>query len=248
MKDVFVSAPFRVVPVGQTKSDNAAYLMIMSSSPGILNGDRYDLRVKVEENARLQLQSQSYQRLFHMDGEATQLMQIELADNSGFSFVPHPVVPHKNSTFKSITKVEMGTNCAFLMSEIITCGRKLHGEVFAFKHFQNLIEIRHQNRLIFKDNVLLQPNLMPLSSIGILEGFTHQGTIAYINTANEPVGDMIELFFEMMQLESDIQFGISRIQHHGFVLRCLGQGAEQVFDCFQRIQNLIWEGNKLVSS
>lgn len=241
MKDVFVSPPFRVVPVGQTMADDAAYLMIMSSSPGILDDDRYDITVQVEENARLQLQSQSYQRLFKMDGQASQEMRISLADNSAFAYVPHPIVPHADSTFKSVTRADMGDNCSFLMSEIITCGRKHHGEVFLFHHFQNLIEVRHHNRLILKDNVLLQPDLMRLESIGQMEGFTHQGTFVYINTQQRAVDELIESFYEELVEERDIEFGISKIQHDGFVIRCMGNGGEQMYNCFQRVQNKIWE-------
>lgn len=246
MKDVFVSPPFRVVPVGQTMSDDAAYLMVMSSSPGILDGDHYDLHVEVEENARLQLQSQSYQRLFTMVGGASQQMQIVLNDNSSFAYVPHPIVPHADSTFRSIAKVEMGENCDLLMSEIITCGRKHHGEVFRFRHFQNLVEIRHQNRLILKDNVLLQPDLMQLGAMGQLEGYTHQGTLMYINTQKLPVDDLIEQFQEMLDGEPDMQCGISRIQRDGFVVRCLGNGGEQIYDCFQRIQNHVWDEKSML--
>lgn len=246
MKDVFVSPPFRVVPVGQTMSDDAAYLMVMSSSPGILDGDHYDLHVEVEENARLQLQSQSYQRLFTMEGGASQQMQIVLNDNSSFAYVPHPIVPHADSTFRSIAKVEMGENCDLLMSEIITCGRKHHGEVFRFRHFQNLVEIWHRNRLILKDNVLLQPDLMQLGAMGQLEGYTHQGTLMYINTQKLLVEDLIEQFQEMLDGEQDMQCGISRIQHDGFVVRCLGNGGEQIYDCFQRIQNHVWDEKRML--
>lgn len=241
MKDVFVSVPFRVVPVGQTKSSRCAYLMVMSSSPGILNGDHYHIDVKVEKNARLQLQSQSYQRLFNMDGEASQLMNVVLEDHSAFSYVPHPVVPHTNSTFKSIAKVDIGRDCEFLMSEIITCGRKHHGEVFRFKHFQNLIEVRHQNQILLKDKVMLEPGLIDLGAIGQLEGFTHQGTFIYINTKMRPVADLIEMLHEKLQAEDGLEFGISKMQGDGFVLRCLGHGGEQIYDSFQRIQDIIWE-------
>ncbi len=241
LKDVFVSPPFRVTPVGQIKSDNAAYLMIVSSSPGILDGDRYDLQITVEENARLQLQSQSYQRLFYMDGEASQQLAINLEQNSDFSFVAHPIVPHQKSTFKSRTRVTLSEGCSFLMSEIITCGRKHHGEVFLFTHFQNLIEVYNDKRLILKDNILLQPGRMPVASIGQLEQFTHQGTLIYLNTRNRDTGELIEHIQTMLEPESDIEFGISATQHTGFVVRCLGNGAEQLFQCFLKIQQYIWE-------
>ena len=241
LKDVFVSPPFRVMPVGQIKTDGAAYLMIVSSSPGILDGDRYELKITVEENARLQLQSQSYQRLFHMEGEASQQMHILMERGSDFSFVGHPIVPHQNSTFKSRTHVTLAGGCGFLMSEIITCGRKHHGEVFRFTHFQNLIEVYDGKRLILKDNILLQPERMPVASIGQLEQFTHQGTLIYLNTKNKGVSELIEHVLAMLETESDLEYGISATQQPGFVVRCLGNGAEQLFQCFLKIQSYIWE-------
>lgn len=241
LKDVFVSPPFRVVPVGQVKSDNAAYLMLVSSSPGILDGDRYDLKITVEQHARLQLQSQSYQRLFYMDGEASQQMNLILEPNSDFTFVAHPIVPHEKSNFKTRTHVTLAEGCGFLLSEIITCGRKHNGELFRYTHFQNLIEVYSGKRLILKDNILLQPDRMPVASIGRLEQFTHQGTLIYLNTKNREVGELIEYIQAMLEPEEDFEFGISETQHPGYVVRCLGNGAEQLFNCFLKIQRYIWE-------
>ena len=84
-----------------------------------------------------------------------------------------------------------------------------------------------------------------LAAIGLLEGFTHQGTLIYVNTQKQPVDELIECIYEMMQGEEEVQFGISKIRHDGFVLRCLGHGGEQLYDRFQSIQNLIWEESKV---
>lgn len=241
LKDVFVTPPFRVVPVGQHKTDGSSYLMVMSTSPGILNGDEYQMDIAVKENARLQLQSQSYQRLYNMEDRASQCLNVVLEQGSAFSYIPHPVVPHENSSFTSINKVYMQDNCELLMSEIITCGRKHCGEVFKYRHFQNLIEIYHHGLLVLKDNVLLQPELMPLNATGLLEGYSHQGTLVYLNTQGKSVSDFIERFFTMINKEDDIVFGISEMQHKGFVLRMLGSGGEQIYNCFQRVQQYLWE-------
>ncbi|MBB5638426.1 urease accessory protein [Pedobacter cryoconitis] len=261
LKDVFVTPPFRVVPVGQHKSDQSSYLMVMSTSPGILSGDEYQIDIQVKENARLQLQSQSYQRLYNMEKSATQHMKVRLEKGSSFFYVPHPVVPHENSCFTSVNQVYLHDHCELMMSEIITCGRKHHGEVFKYRHFQNLIEIYHHQKLILKDNVLLQPALMPLNSTGLLEGYTHQGTLIYISTSKEPgnesnesvhdkapsfrekeksVQELIEYLFLMMETETDIIFGISAVQQNGFVLRILGNGGEQLYNSFQKVQQVIW--------
>ncbi len=241
LKDVFVSPPFRVLPVGQLKKDGGAYLMITSSSPGMLSGDHYYLNILIEENARLQLLSQSYQRLFNMDDHATQKLILHMQANTSFSYVPHPIVPHENSTFIGSNAIYLDRHCDFMMGEIITCGRKNLGEVFKYNHFQNKIEVFFNENLILKDNILLQPQITPLDSVGgCLEEFTHQGTLIYLNTKNIPVTDSIEEVFEMLNTEADIEFGISALQKDGFVIRVLGFGGEQIFDCFRKIQDKLW--------
>lgn len=241
LKDAFVSQPFRIVPVGQNRDDEAAYLMIMSSSPGILSGDDHQIKVLVEAGSKLQLKSQSYQRLFNMEAYASQHMSVKLGENSAFSYVPHPLVPHENSSFYSSNKVELSDNCSFMLGEIITCGRKYSGESFQYSHFQNLIEVYHHDRLILKDNVLLQPAIMSLSSMGILEGYTHQGTFIFVNTKGIPADELIKQFYEESQKLTDVAIGISATQQNGFVIRILGNGGEQLFDFFQHVQSSIWD-------
>lgn len=240
LRDAYVTQPFRIIPVGQYKSDGASYLMIMSSSPGILSGDNHEIGVIIKKNARLQLQTQSYQRLFNMEEKASQTMEVKMHHNTSFSYVPHPVVPHESSTFKSHIKIDMADGCDLTISEIITCGRKHYGEEFKYSHFQNLLEVFHRDRLIMKDNVLLVPEIMPLETMGLLEGYSHQGTLVYVNTKNEDVGELIEYFFSELELLEAVSFGISALQTTGFAIRILGNGGEQMFDFFKTVQNKLW--------
>lgn len=240
LRDAYVNQPFRIVPVGQYKSDGASYLMIMSSSPGILSGDKYDIQVNVKKKARLQLQSQSYQRLFNMEHDASQIMSVKMHKGTSFSYVPHPVVPHEDSTFKSHNIIHIEDDCDLTISEIITCGRKHYGEAFKYAHFQNLVEVYHHDRLILKDNVLLKPEIMPLESLGLLEGYTHQGTLIYLNTKNEDVLEHIEHFYKELEELEGVSFGISELQAKGFVIRILGNGGEQMFDFFKKVQSVLW--------
>lgn len=241
MKDLYVTPPFRVVSVGQLARDGGAYLMVMSSSPGILDGDHYHVDIRVCESARLQLQSQSYQRLFHMEQGATQQMNICLERGASFSQVPHPIVPHEGSVFHSVCQVDMGEDCSFLQSEIITCGRKHYGEAFRFRDFRNLLEVRYAGRLLLKDNIRLKPADMPLSSIGLLEGHTHQGTLVYLNTQHQPMRETIEEVHSLVETFEGVEFGLSLIAGNGFVLRALGNGGERLLDCFRAVQQYMWQ-------
>lgn len=246
VKDLYVSLPFRVVSVGQRKNDNKLYQMIMSSSPGILDGDHYHLDIALEKGASLQLQSQSYQRLFNMKDKALQELNVSMEDNTSFAYVPHPVVPHEASNFKSKAKINIGKDSQIIISEIITCGRKHYGEVFKLKRFQNLMEIYHQNKLIIKDNVLIQPDMIPINSIGNLEQYTHQGTLIFYSTKDHvEKNDLIErIAAASEQYKNEMEIGVSAMEENGFVVRALGHGGELMYNFFLHIQEMLWDLDK----
>ncbi|WP_326984573.1 urease accessory protein UreD [Chryseobacterium sp. MYb264] len=245
VKDLYVSLPFRVVSVGQRKEDNKLYQMVMSSSPGILDGDHYHLDVSLEQGSSLQLQSQSYQRLFNMKDKAVQELNVLMEDETSFAYVPHPIVPHEDSNFKSHAKIHIGKNSQIIISEIITCGRKHYGEVFKLKRFQNLMEIYHENKLIVKDNVLIQPDLIPINSIGNLEGYTHQGTLIFYSTKSDVEKDhLIETIVQSAeQFKEEMEVGVSAMEESGFVVRALGHGGEVMYNFFLHVQEILWDLN-----
>lgn len=240
LKDIFSTRPFRIINVGQYNTDNDLYVMVMSASPGILDKDHYDISIKLENGSRLQLQSQAYQRLFNMEEGATQRIAITLKEGSVFSYSPHPVVPHAKSRFDSHTVAYLGDDCQLLLSDIITCGRKHSGEIFRFTSYQNITEVYYQYKLILKDNIFLAPGLSPLSTLGMMGSFTHQGTLIYISTGRESAGAFIDEIRESMLLEKGVSFGISLLSVNGFVLRVLGQGGEQLYNCFRSVQSKLW--------
>jgi len=245
LKDTFFTRPFRVANVGQYKTDDALYLMVMSSSPGLLDRDQYDISIKLEANTRLQLQSQAYLRLYNMQEGASQQMNIVLEPDSSFSYVPHPIVPHQNSKFKGHTTAYLQENCELLLSEIITCGRKHSGELFRFTSFQNLTEIYCNQKLVLKDKILLQPQQVAPGTIGQWEGYTHQGTLLYLHTGKKPALPYLDKLQQIVEAEKDICFGLSQSATNGFVLRILGHGGEQLFNCFKRVQEALWQSNSM---
>lgn len=241
LKDSFFTRPFRVADSGLYEEDDGLYLMFMNSSPGILDTDDYDISIYQEVNSRLQIQSQSYQRLFNMKTGAKQKMKVQMNRNCTFSYVPHPVVPHENSKFKNHTVINMDDDCDLILSEIITCGRKLCGEVFRFSYFHNMTAVYHQDRLIFKDNIMLEPEVKPLNTIIQLESYTHQATFIFISTKEYSSALFIQHIHDILSSEMDIIFGISELAENGFIVRVLGNGGEQLYDCFQGLQKLVWE-------
>lgn len=241
LKDSFFTRPFKIANVGVHKKDPALYLMVMSSSPGILDGDHYEIDIRVEPHSQLQLQSQSYQRLFNMQQGALQHQRIFLEEHSVFSYVQHPVVPHENAIFKTKTIIRLEDNCHLTFGEVITCGRKHSGEVFRFTKFHSITEIRHSGKLILKDNLLLQPQLLPMQAMGQMEGYTHQATLLHVNTGAYDMASLPDRLHILLEAEQDIALGISCNGMSSIVLRILGNGGEQLYNCLCKVQHYLWQ-------
>lgn len=233
----YFSPPFKVMNITEDKRGKDLHLMLMSSSPGILDEDDYELIVDVVANGSLQLHTQSYQRLFNMQVGAKQTMTINLKEGSSFSYLPHPAVPHEQSIFTAKNNIHLSSGCKLVWGEILTCGRKLNGEVFAFSKYHSITNILLNQKLIIKENLLMQPTLVNPNLMGQLEGFTHQASLILYNetTDNAAFGDIV---YEYLSLQEGIEFGVSTLHKNGLIVRLLGFKAEQLYDCLKSIATM----------
>ncbi len=227
--------------ITEDKNEAPLHLMLMSSSPGILDADEYDIKIEVEQNATLHLHTQAYQRLFRMKLGASQQMEVHLQDASSFCFLPHPTVPHEQAVFTSKNYFYLGNACRLVYAEIITCGRKLNNEAFLFSKYHSITQVFLNNKLVIKENLLMQPALINANTIGQLEGYTHQASMIFL-LPDADIKKLQEELIELLSTEKNIDAGISLLQVNGLIIRLLGNGAEQLFNCLQRINAVLPQG------
>lgn len=233
LKNVYYTPPFKTADITENKTGKLR-LMLMSSSPGILDEDSYDIQIELEEKSVLVLQTQSYQRLFTMKKNACQQMKVTMAEGSSFQYLPHPVVPHKHSNFSAVNKIYLSSNCTLIWGEVLTCGRKLNGEVFQFTRYHSVTEVYVCGRLAIKENLLLQPAIFPVHSLGQMEGYTHQACMVYLNYNKAPK-DVMETIGTFLSTHQNMAFGITTAPANGIIIRLLGYQAEQLHHCLIRI-------------
>jgi len=234
LKKLYFTAPFKVANVTENKQDRQLHLTLMSSSPGILDGDEYHLKIELESGCALRLYTQAYQRLFKMKSRASQHVDFHLAENSSLYFLPHPVVPHFESNYSARNRIYLSDNCCLIFGEILTCGRKLNGEFFKFSKFHNLTEVYLNEKLVIRENLLIEPANIDMSAMGQLEGFTHQASMIYLHEEAD-VAHLCTLIQQLLSAETGIEFGVSAAPVNGVIVRIMGMGAEQLMDCFHLI-------------
>ncbi len=244
LKKSYCTTPFKVANITEEKKAGVLRLMLMSSSPGILDGDEYRIKIELDKNCSLQLHTQSYQRLFNMKQHAEQVMEIHLAENASICFIPHPAVPHKQSNFISRNKIFLSRNSSLIFGEILTCGRKLNGEVFLFSKFHTITEIFITNKLIIKENLLIQPSTIDVNAIGQLQGYTHQASLIYLDEKAD-MKKLTAIIEELLSTQIQISIGITETPVNGLIVRLLGQKAEQLFGCLKLIAGCLPQNNQL---
>lgn len=238
LRKVYHTTPYKIANVTEDKSQTVLHLMLMSSSPGVLDGDEYHVKIETGECASLQLHTQSYQRLFSMKESATQNMEVQMSTGSSFCYIPHPSVPHKASCYISRSRIFLADGCSLTWGEVLTSGRMLSGESFTFSKYHSITEVFQDGRLVVKENLLMQPSIVDVNAIGQLEGFTHQATLMFIND-HMHVDKAVARLHEWLSQHDGVCFGVSALQVNGLMVRVLGYKAELLHALLKQVAELI---------
>jgi urease accessory protein len=174
---------------------------------------------------------------------ASQQMKVHVADDASFCFLPHPSVPHEQSSFVSRNNFYLGTNSNLVFGEVLTCGRKLNGELFRFTKYQSITQVFINNKLVIKENLLMQPALVNVNSIGQLEGYTHQASMIWLQE-DVDVKIVQEELLALLSSEMNIEYGVTATPVNGLIVRLLGNGAEQLYELLKKINMCIKDNRK----
>lgn len=237
LKEAYFTPPFKLVEVRENKKNPLLEVMVMSSSPGMLNNDTYDIAIEVIPNSYLNLQTQAYQRIYVSEKGTNQVMNIKVGEHAYFSHAPHPVVPHAGAKYYSENIIHLTKSSTLLWGEILTCGRKFMegNEEFTFKKHHSLTKVYVDNELVFKDNLYVEPLKINVKDLGLYESYTHQGSLFFIASETDITARIEKIYASLEKVEA-IDFGISKIRDNAYLLRILANGGEKIFKIFTAIR------------
>ncbi len=235
--DMLFTAPYKVMLPFEKKNGGLS-VMLMSASAGIMEGDRQEFTFNINEGADLEFISQSYDKVHQMNqGCAKRVTHIKVEKNGTFFYAPQPMIPFKDSAFESRIYAELEDNTShFWMSDIFSCGRYARGEMFEYRLYHNLVEIRRKGRLIYRDNTRFEPAVFDMQGMGIYEGYTHLLNIFVTKPCeNESfLNDVRKYLSENEELCS----GITELSEGDFAVRVLGMNAQKLEKVNSHIKEL----------
>lgn len=209
-----------------------AYLYIVSTSGGILQGDRYRIDINMREDTQAHITTQGATRVYSMNSNnATQMINITVGKNAYLEFIPDQIIPYQNSRFYQKLSLNVHDDSTMIYSEIITPGRVAMGESFAYDVCYLKTKATNQhNDYRFIDITNIEPKKQKLSSFGILDKYQMVGTV-YILTQEKHIMELYEKIDSILSADCNVFGGITIMKDDtGLLVRILGNKTEQIKD------------------
>lgn len=236
-RDVFYSAPFKLMNFFETASGGIEY-MVMNASAGIMAHDRYEIEICAGENSALTLLPQSFEKIHKMDfGEATRKSAITIEKNAFFKYLALPTIPFAASAFRANTRIQLADmSSRLLYGEIVSCGRHLRKERFSYRHYKSCVDIILNEKMVCRDHSVFVPEQMLMESIGLFEHYAYLANLfIYGFVLSESVLEAIKRICEDEQAEA----GITPLLGGGYLIRLLNNHSEKLIELFSKITSYV---------
>lgn len=240
-KKVYFQGAFKVMrPLYLDESGQACYFLI-NPGGGYVDGDTYKVDVTLEENAELILTTQSSAKVYRTPNmPVIQETEIVLKENSVLEYVPDPLIGYQDARYRQNTVIRMEKGSTLIYSDMLTPGWSPEGKLFSYDFLQLKTEVHYDNELVVFDHLKLEPSKRHLSSTGLMEGYTHLGSMIIIGEQTDQ--SILDQLHDKLDCEyKDCKIGMSHLAVPGFTLRVLANSTQTIERIFSECHKLIRE-------
>jgi|GEM_PF-578533 len=229
----------RTAAAGGTARGEQVAVYVMDCSPGLMDGDRYELSWHLQPGAHVYVTNQSFTKVHPAGtaGGATQRQTIRLARDAVLEYMPEPVMLYEDAAFAGETDVHLAEGSVLMLADVLCPGRAGRGELFRYRRYANRLRVWHGEQLIYAQHQRIEPAAMRLAAPGGWERETHLGTLCVFA---EPVGPQhVEAVLACLDaLGADrLRYGASLTYRHGLLVSVLGGSAWEL----QRALTAAWQ-------
>ncbi|AUH69777.1 MULTISPECIES: urease accessory protein UreD [Gordonia] len=161
-----------------------ACVCIVSTSGGVVQGDRLSVDVVAETDTRVHITTQSATKVQQMDANyAVHAQTFVLGDGAYVEYLPGSTIPHRNSRYVVTSDIEIAESATLLSSEIVLSGRKHHraDEVFGYDVFSSLMKARRPDGTrLFTEKILIEPQRSPIRHPGAMGRYDVFGNVVVL--------------------------------------------------------------------
>jgi urease accessory protein len=165
----------------------AAWLVAGTLGGGLVDGDRVELDVGVGAGATCLLATQAQTKAYR--GASSQRLALRVGAGALVVCAPDPVACFAGARYAQTARIVLDGDASIVWLEGVTCGRRAHGERWAFASYASRVVIERGGAAILRDAVVLDE---AHGAIGDRLGrFDALATIAAIGPRAEPVAQAL---------------------------------------------------------
>ena len=207
-------------------------VFIMSSSGGILQGDRVTIEIALSAGAEAHVTTQAATKIHEMDTNyATQIQDIVLGEHAYLEYLPDPIIPFKHSRFVSKTRLSVDASATLLYSEILMPGRKYYenGEIFEYDLFSSTVGAeRPGNEKLFTEKFIVRPFSDCIRRNGVMNTFDVFANVLFL-TPKKHADIIFARVASEANLGEQLAAGVSYLPNNaGLIYKVLGMESEPV--------------------
>jgi len=168
--------------------DDSGQVCYVVVNPGgaYLGADLFLIDVEVGDGADLLLTTQSATKVYRTPGSfAEQRMAVRLGEGARLELMPDQLIAYREASYRQRTSVTLWPSSSLVMAEVVTPGWSPDGAAFRYEEVRLRNDIRVETdsggQLLALDNLLIRPPLHDVAGLGIMEGYSHLGSLVVVD-------------------------------------------------------------------
>jgi urease accessory protein len=148
---LYQSPPLRVLfPLPE--ADEPPLAAIVTTSGGLVAGDRIDVSVRVGPNAAAHVTASAAEKIYRSLGLTTEIHQsLTVGPDAMLEFLPPETILFDGARLRRQTVVDLAPTAGFLGGDIVIFGRRARGECFTRGFLHEVWEVQREGHLAWGD-------------------------------------------------------------------------------------------------
>jgi len=232
---VYHVAPLKVQRSFYPEGKNICQTMILNTAGGIVETDRLEQQIYLNNNARVSITTASAGKIYRSEkAQAQQHVNIQIESGGYLEFFPQENIIFSGANYYQKLKVELAPQAEYLGWEINRFGRSARGEKFLTGTWLSVTEISREGKPIWIDRQALWGEKNLFTTPNGLANKPVVGTFSWIGLTVTP-----EIITTMRCLGENLEgeTGVTQLIE-GLVCRYRGYSTTEVKQWFRAIANL----------
>ena len=126
--------------------------VIVTTSGGLVAGDRLDIRVELAPGAMAHVTASAAEKVYRSTGRTTVIKQnLSIGPGAALEFLPPETILFDGARLQRETIIDLAPGSAFLGGDIVVFGRRARGERFTSGLLREVWELRRDGDLVWGD-------------------------------------------------------------------------------------------------